>query len=99
LTSLGLLLNQLSPDAQQKYHQDLAPVLIKMMNSEELIKMQTQATSCMVNFVNGLIENETEEYTLESNKECLAPYATDLMQTISVLLQKSLETKFRPLQE
>lgn len=31
LTSLGLLLNELSPDAQKKFHSDLLPALMKLM--------------------------------------------------------------------
>ena len=33
-------------------------MLLKLMREEELIKLKTQATSCMVNFVRGLIDEE-----------------------------------------
>jgi len=39
LTSTGLLLNDLSPNFQTKFHQDLVPALIKMMNEEQSLKM------------------------------------------------------------
>jgi len=58
LTSLGLLLTELAPDAQKKYHDQLIMVILKMMNDEQLIKLRTQATSAMVNFVRGLIDEE-----------------------------------------
>ena len=58
LTSLGLLLTELAPDAQKKFHSQLIEVLLKMMANEEYIKLKTQATSCMVNFVRGLIDEE-----------------------------------------
>ena len=61
LTSLGLLLTELAPDAQKKFHNDLVPLLLKMMREEELVKMRTQSTSAMVNFVRGLIEENDED--------------------------------------
>ncbi len=63
LTSLGLLLSVLCPDAQKRFHDQLIPVLLKMMEGEEMIKVRTQATSCMVNFVRGLIDPEAFEDT------------------------------------
>ncbi len=63
LTSLGLLLSVLCPDAQKRFHDQLIPVLLKMMEGEEMIKVRTQATSCMVNFVRGLIDLEAFEDT------------------------------------
>ena len=41
LTSLGLLLTELAPDAQKKYHDQLIMVILKMMNDEQLIKLRT----------------------------------------------------------
>lgn len=54
LSCLGLLLTELSPKAQKKYHAELLPVLFKMMKEEPLIKMQTHAVSTVINFVTGL---------------------------------------------
>jgi len=54
LSCLALLLTELSPKAQKKYHQELMPVLLKMMSTESLIKMQTHAVSTVINFANGL---------------------------------------------
>jgi hypothetical protein len=54
LSCLALLLTELSPKAQRKYHSELLPVLFKMMKEEPLIKMQTHAVSTVINFVNGL---------------------------------------------
>ena len=58
LTAMGLLLTELAPDAQKKYHDQLIGVLLKMMREEQLLKLRTQATSCMVNFVRGLIDEQ-----------------------------------------
>lgn len=68
LTSLGLLLTELSPDAQKKFHSELVSVLLKLMQSEQLIKLRTQATSAMVNFVRGMIDEEGEP---EENEKSL----------------------------
>jgi len=41
LQSTGLLLNDLAPTFQEKYHQDLMPALLKLMENETELKMQT----------------------------------------------------------
>ena len=61
LSCLALLLTELAPKAQKKYHAELLPVLIKMMKEEELIKMQTHAVSTVINFVNGLQSQDDDE--------------------------------------
>lgn len=43
------------------------PVLIRMMKSESLIKMQTHAVSTVINFVNGLNCGDEEEEEITSN--------------------------------
>lgn len=54
LSCLALLLTELAPGAQKKYHSELMPALLKMMREEPLIKMQSHAVSATINFVNGL---------------------------------------------
>ena len=46
---------------QVKYHADLVPAFIKMMNNEPHIKLQTQTVACMTSFVKGLIDEEAAE--------------------------------------
>lgn len=41
LTSMGLLLTELAPDAQKKYHDQLVGVLLKMMREEQFLKLRT----------------------------------------------------------
>lgn len=55
LTCLALVLTELSPTAQLKYHQELVPVLLNIISTEKILKIQTHAISCMINFTNGLI--------------------------------------------
>ena len=103
LTSLGLLLTELAPHAQKKYHDQLIMVILKMMQEEQLIKVKTQATSAMVNFVRGLIDEEAfQDESSETQKEyakILAPYSAAMVDTIGSLFQMSLNNNYAPLQE
>ena len=100
LTSLGLLLTSLAPDAQLKYHADLMTILLKMMKEEEYVKLQTRATSAMVNFVRGLIDESGDaEDRNEENAKILEPYADALMETLYVLFGQSEAKNYAPLQE
>ena len=80
LTSLGLLLTELAPDAQKKFHDQLIGILLNLMQEEQYIKLKTQATSCMVNFVRGLIDEEAfQDESSDMQKEyskILAPYSS-----------------------
>ncbi|CDW84107.1 importin beta- [Stylonychia lemnae] len=101
LTCLGLLLTELAPDAQKKFHSDLIVILVKLMQDEQLIKLRKQATSAMVNFVRGLIneEDDVEDKSHLVNAQVLEPYADDLVNTISMLFEQSLQSNYPPLQE
>jgi hypothetical protein len=61
LTSLGLILNETSPDLQHKFHAVLMPQLFKMMQQEDLIKLKSQVVSTTCSFVNGLMHLEEDE--------------------------------------
>ena len=95
LMSLGLLLNVLSPDVQEKFHKDMFPLLIKMMRDDSLIKLKSQAVSCCVNFVRGLINGDEDaemtEEDIERNKKVVLGYSEELVSTISSLFQLSVE--------
>ena len=51
LSAIGMIFTDLAPKAQIKYHAEVLPVLINLMVNEPLMKMQTQATSAVLNFV------------------------------------------------
>jgi hypothetical protein len=55
LSCLALVLTEVSPSAQLKFHQELVPVLLNLISNEKLLKLKTHAISCMINFTNGLI--------------------------------------------
>lgn len=61
LSCLALLLTELAPKAQKKYHAELMPVLMKMMATETTIKIQTHVVSTIINFAKGLLNDEEEE--------------------------------------
>jgi hypothetical protein len=60
-----------------------------MMREESLLKLRTQATSCMVNFVRGLIDEQAfQDESTEQQKEyakILVPYSSALVETIKDL--------------
>lgn len=71
------------------------------MNSETKLKMQTQATACMTSLIRGLIDEESAEDSEinVANKKILVPYAEQIVKSISALFQKSIDSKYQPLQE
>lgn len=72
-----------------------------MMNLEPQLKLQTQTVACMTSFVKGLIDDEAAEDSevQQKNKSVLLPYTDQILESIGVLLQKSIDTKYQPLQE
>lgn len=53
----------------------MIPVLINLMQNEQTKKMQTQATSVVLNFVQGLVQDPDDESNGEiDGREILSPY-------------------------
>jgi len=79
------------------------PVLLKMMNEEQLIKMQTHAVSTVINFANGLHsgddEDGGEDGDATDNTEIIKIYSQSLFETLVSLLKKGVEQNYEPLQE
>lgn len=98
LSCLALLLTELAPKAQKKYHAELMPKLLSMMQSEELIKMQTRAVSTVINFVNGLHSQDDEDEE-EVSDTIIKQYSPSLFEIIVQLLKKAIDTNYEPLQE
>ena len=61
LSCTALLLTELSPKAQKKFHTELVPMLVKIMNEEQILKLKTHAVSTFINFAKGLIDGDEEE--------------------------------------
>jgi len=74
---MGMLFTELSPKVQQKYHSEVLPVLMGLMMNESLIKMQTQATSAVLNFISGMTTDEESDDKEESidAKELMKDYS------------------------
>lgn len=100
LTCLGLMLQEQAPKAQKKFHAEILPQLMTIMDQDELFKIKATATSAAINFVRELItvdENNIEE--MKKDKGTLGPYISQLMQICGKLLEASLDNPYTPLQE
>lgn len=73
----------------------MLPLLLSLMAQEASAKMQTQATSVCLNFVQGLVEADEEDF---DGREILAPYTQQLLQTLVLLLKQAIQNKQEPLQ-
>lgn len=96
LTAIALLLTELAPKAQNQYHGELMPMLLKMMNNEETMKMQTQAASATLNFTKGFLEDE--EDSEQKSSTIMVGYSKDLLMTLAALLKKGIQNNYEPLQ-
>lgn len=105
LTSLGLIMNETSPDLQNKFHATLMPQLFKMMQQEEFIKLKSQVVSTTCSFLNGLMQFDDEDesdITPQQKEQCKSIvdlYAPSLAEYISTLFNLALEKNYAPLQE
>lgn len=101
LSCLALLLTELSPKAQKKYHGELMPQLMKMMSTETVLKTQTHAVSATINFARGLANDEDEEEESADNEgsKIMSTYAQTLFENLVTLLKKGIDESYEPLQE
>ena len=96
LSCLALLLTELAPKAQKKFHAELMPVLMRLMNEEALIKMQTHTVSTIINFAKGLLAEDEEG---DAQGGIMELYSQGLFESLVKLLQKAVEQNYEPLQE
>jgi len=100
LSCLALVLTELSPIAQQKYHQELIPALLQIIQNEQILKVQTHAISCLINFTSGLIqEDETEIKDTKKSSEILNLYSDQIFSSLLHNLEKGIKEKYEPMQE
>jgi importin-5 len=98
LSGLALLLTELSPKAQKKYHAELMPVLMKMMATETMLKVQTHAVSATINFTRGLTtEDDEEEEQGNTGTKIMSMYAQPLFENLVTLLKKGINENYEPL--
>lgn len=95
-----MLFTELAPKAQVKYHQEVLPVLVNLMINEPILKMQTQATSALLNFINGLNQDQEDDEKEDpvDAKELMKNYSKQLLETLIQLLRRGIEQKYEPLQ-
>ena len=100
LSCLGLILTELSPHAQLKYHQELVPALLNIMQNEKVLKIQTHAISCTINFTSGLIqEDENEINDTKKSGDILNLYSDAIFSSLHANLGKGIKENYEPLQE
>lgn len=100
LTCLGLMLSEQAPDAQKKFHAEIMPQLLSIMNSGSYLKIKTQATSAAVNFVRELIQvDEAGIEDTEKETSAIEAYTDDLLETCSKLFSEGLSVKYSALLE
>ena len=86
-----------------KFHQQVVPMIGTLMLNEPLLKLQPQAVSVLLNFIQGLNyedddEKATEQATEEDVKKLMAAYSKDILQALVTLLRKAITEKYEPLQ-
>lgn len=103
LTALGLLVEEIAPTIQKKYHSNIVPALCKLMSLTETpnlpIKVRTQACSALVNFLRGMVNKESKDDDHDEAAKIIKPYAGGVLQIISALFENSLNLNYSPLQE
>lgn len=63
LTAMALIVTQLSPQIQFKFHSELMPALLLIVKNEQEMKVKTQAIQCLYHFAKGLIQEDDTELT------------------------------------
>lgn len=84
LTAVALFCNEYTPDIQKKYGNKILEQFLKIMNDDRYIKLQKQATSCIINFSEEIINEEKQS-------KILTKYADPLMEALIKLFQKALD--------
>jgi len=93
-----MLATELAPHLQKKHTNDLLPVLINLMMNEQNQKMRTQATSVVLNVVQGMVNEAENEEDDVDGREILKPFVADLLRALVELLKHSIQSKYEPLQ-
>ena len=76
------------------------PALLLIVKSEQVMKVKTQATTCLYHFAKGLIqEDDTELTDGKKSGEIMQAYCDDLFQTLIDNLTLSVDAGYEPLQE
>jgi hypothetical protein len=100
LFCLTQLLVQLKPLPQKKYHAELVPALLQIINSAELPKLRTQAVHCLYQFTSGLIEEDKNEIDeTKKSSDIMLAYYGPLFESLVTNLTKAVDENYEPMQE
>jgi len=85
---------------QLKFHSELMPVLGRLMVEEPSLKMQTQATRSVLAFCQGLLtfDEDDEEAINVNGKDIMSNYASQTLEALVAILQRSINENHEPLQ-
>jgi hypothetical protein len=99
LTALGMLLEEIAPHIQKKFHANIVPALYKLMadNNETNIRVKTHACSALVNFLRGLVSKDSDDE--DDIKDIISPYSQELINILATLFEASLNMNYPSLQE
>jgi hypothetical protein len=93
LSAMTEIFASLAPQVQQKFHADVLPKVVKIMQEEQTVKMQVQAATTLQSFISGFILDEDEEdENGKDPKELMELYAKDLLQVMEGVLVKGRQT-------
>ncbi|CAG9310241.1 unnamed protein product [Blepharisma stoltei] len=84
MTTIGLLCSEFHPELQNAYHFEILSAILSCLSSNNLAKVQAQASASMVNYSKGLL------YKNSSKDLALFPYLSTLIQHfLSILTSPS----------
>lgn len=101
LYCLSSLLVQLKPMAQKKYHAELVPALLDIINNQSMVaKVRTQAVQSLYYFTVGLIEEDDNEINeTKKSSEIIASYSDNIAKSLIVNLTSAVKENNEPMQE
>lgn len=100
LYALSNLLVNLGPALQFKYHAELVPALLSIIDGEKSLKVKAQAVNCLYYFVHGLIqEDDAEVEDTKKSSEIMLAYVDALFKSLAQQLTASVDAGYEPLQE
>lgn len=86
ITTLGLLCSEFKPVIQTRFHSKLVPALLAAFPVHTLNRVKTQGASAIINYSEGLIDEDNTD-------ETLSQYATSILENLAGLLQTGVNTQ------
>ena len=97
LFAFGSVLKSTAPKPQKEFTNNILPALAQLMSDKEpSIRVKTQSCNSLVEFLQGLLN---DELSAEESNKLIENYTSDLVQLLSQLFEFSLNKSYYPLQE